>query len=36
MEGVEVDRVLTSSSRGQVAFWMDSEVGAVTFVSKGW
>ena len=34
MEGVEVDGVLTSLSGGQVAFWMDSEIGVVTFVSK--
>ena len=34
MEGVEVDGVLTGSSGGQVTFWMDSEIGVVTFVSK--
>ena len=36
MQGVEVNGVLMSSSRGQVAFRMDGKVGVVTFVSKEW
>ena len=34
MEGIEVNGVLMSLSRGEVAFWMDGDVGVVTFVSK--
>ena len=36
MKGVEVNGVLMSSSRGEIVFWMDGEVGVVTFVSKEW
>ena len=34
MEGVKVDGVFMSLSRGEIVFWMDSKVGVVTFVSK--
>ena len=36
MEGVEVNRVLSGSSRRKVSFQIDCDIGVVTFISKEW
>ena len=34
MEGVQIDRVFSSSFGGKVSFWVDGDVGVVALVGK--
>jgi hypothetical protein len=34
MERVKVDRVLSCSSGGEIALWVNCKVGVITFISK--
>ena len=36
MEEVEVNGVLSGSSRGKVSFQIGCDIGVVTFISKEW
>ena len=36
VEGVEVNGVLSCSSRGKISFWIDRDVRVVTFIGKEW
>ena len=36
MEGVEVDRVFSGLSSGEVVFWINCDVQVITFISKEW